>query len=715
MQNEARHRAVFLAAALVICGGRSGADEFERSAYLDVTAPRLALVTSRGEPEPGVLQLELDPAAYRRLIDLGSAVVTRVPLPGRDAVDLELRSFSVVAQHARFVVVSAAGEQTAPVPPHRFLRGRVAGDTDSLAVVGLFEGRIAGFIRTGGATFGFGPREYDLARTGSHDLRIWTSETEERPAGVLCSLDTSTVPSATFHPPTVRGDVTSDTVLRASVAFDTTVEWFQRFGSVTATQNFTLNLLAQVSAIYESEFNVQLEVPYLRVFTAEPDPYTNGVTASSQLLAELRNEWNANQTGIDRTVAHLLTWSGTTTSVNGIAYLDVLCSHAQSPGNSFDYGVSALVGAGTTWETWLLAHELGHNFSSPHTHCYVPEIDQCANESGCYQGSIQQTVGTIMSYCNQVQNVFHPRVVDERLRPAAEAAYPSCIELAGEPGGLRSDQGDGLMVRRALACATETLRNDDGAYNSVLATSGTGQLAAIKRFTPGCYPFRLEQIDVIFGTSSSIAVGRPIRLLVYLDPEGTGTPEQAILVYTEDSTIQFLSNSEFNSYTLAAPVTVSSGDVYIGFYDLLADAQTTTLGIRDSSTSGDSFRATNSTSPESFVPVADATWMIRGAGGAVAAGSVLLEWGSPCNDVELPGQDFAVYLGLFDDFESYTSDTCSTAGARTHIVGGAPDDSFFIVVPVASNAEGSYGLTGEGAERAPATVACKPQQIGACP
>jgi hypothetical protein len=35
-----------------------------------------------------------------------------------------------------------------------------------------------------------------------------------------------------------------------------------------------------------------------------------------------------------------------------------------------------------------------------------------------------------MSYCSSVDPVFHPRVEDERIRPAAEAAYPTCIDLA---------------------------------------------------------------------------------------------------------------------------------------------------------------------------------------------------------------------------------------------------------------------------------------------
>jgi hypothetical protein len=54
-------------------------------------------------------------------------------------------------------------------------------------------------------------------------------------------------------------------------------------------------------------------------------------------------------------------------------------------------------------DAFVVGHELGHNFGSRHTHCYVPPIDECyAGESGCYQGptSCPGGPGTVMSYCH---------------------------------------------------------------------------------------------------------------------------------------------------------------------------------------------------------------------------------------------------------------------------------------------------------------------------
>jgi metallopeptidase family M12-like protein len=103
-------------------------------------------------------------------------------------------------------------------------------------------------------------------------------------------------------------------------------------------------------------------------------------------------------TGTPRDLVHMV--SGKPVQ-GGIAYVNVLCNA------SFGYGVSQVFGSfdlampSQIWDVEVFAHELGHEFGSPHTHCYSPPVDMCYNmEAGCYSGAVVPSQGTIMSYCH---------------------------------------------------------------------------------------------------------------------------------------------------------------------------------------------------------------------------------------------------------------------------------------------------------------------------
>jgi hypothetical protein len=405
-------------------GARRPDAEGERRTRLDLVR-QVAL----REASPDAIAVEVDQTAYQAMLTTDRVVVQSFPLPQADRVDLELTSFDVLTSNARLVSVEELGARELPRPEIYSFRGAAVGDPGSVVTLNLFGGRIAGSIRTAEGEFVVAPGSFDPERPGTGAIEVRRREADpDQPDKPFCAAD------ALEHPVVLAGGPTAlaapaidgNTLLEAEVAIDGTYEWYEHFGSLTAAQNYILNVMAQVSTIYENEVNVQLVVPYLRVFTTSADPYTD-TTNTSTLLSELRSEWNDNQTAIDRTVVHL--FSVRPSGGSGVAYLDVLCNHASRPGRSYDYGVSTLSARGSSWEKELVAHELGHNFSSPHTHCYVPEIDQCANESGCYDGPVVESVGTIMSYCNSTQPFFHPRVEDERIRPAAEAAYPTCMTI----------------------------------------------------------------------------------------------------------------------------------------------------------------------------------------------------------------------------------------------------------------------------------------------
>jgi len=669
----------------------------------------------------GRIRFEPNAQALERLFRSRNARMVGFPLPGGEWVDLEVVSTDLVHGGTRFAVAGPDGVHETAGPLARFFRGNVAGDPDSLVSLNLINGQLAGFVRTRDKEYSFGPRSFAPGGPPARGVDVVDDSLESGPTG---ACDGEAYPSSdgapSNNPRTFMGDagmmqnvLAPDTLLIASVAVEGTVEWVARLGGVAAAEAYTLNLMAQVSAIYENDLAVRIQIPYILMNAAEPDGYTGGSNNTSTHLTELRAKWNGDTVlrGLYRSTVHLL---GTYPSGGaGRAYLDVLCEGVPANASSYDFGVTLLEGAGGSWERRLVAHELGHNFSSPHSHCYSPEIDQCNNtETGCYAGPVVQTTGTVMSYCSTRLSVFHQREIDETLRPGAEAAYPACMAISGSPGTLSGAAGSALAVQVATQCPLQSLVNDDGGNNGAMGYSGMAQAAWVKRFTPACHPFSLSDVEVQFG-NTTIVPGRPVRLVIYTDSSGSGSPAGATLAYSQDVAVQVTGMNQWNRFTLTAPVVLASGDYYIGLYDLVPDMATTYIMDFDTSHTGDSWRQSSGTNPGSYTLTTTGSWMIRALGSGVSPGSVVLSWGVPCNDASVPNQDYAIYQGVLGAWTTLTNLTCSTGYSNSWIVGGSASNVFWLVVPQTSSSEGSYGLSSFG-ERPPAALPCRPQAIGVC-
>ncbi len=199
--------------------------------------------------------------------------------------------------------------------------------------------------------------------------------------------------------------------------------------------------------------------------------------------------------------------------------------------------------------------------------------------------------------------------------------------------------------------------------------------------------------------------GRPIRILVYADPTSSGNPANATLVYSEDTTIKFpLSFTEFQEHVLTTPVTITTGEFYIGVFDLVADEAINFIASYDENTQeGRAYLQVNATDPAGFGLCTganpqcstDRTWMVRAFGSTVpSAGELGVFWGEPCNSGVFPEQDFAVYrgtlaslrMGIFD----HAPVTCSTRrGGSFRVTDGPPESQYWLVTPTQANLEGS--------------------------
>lgn len=434
-------------------------------------------------------------AAARSTAVGGTLRVEAVPLVvgGKESAQvLALERFEVFTPKARIVVHTDAGEKLLPVPANVYLRGTLAGDPSSRVMVSVLEtGEIRGLVTAAGGYWLLGAEAgQSLLQARAIDSQ---RELEESDGGFRCELDSAGQEAFRSEAQALAGKRASRpaSAKAGRGVFDHTaviaIETDQEFlslgaigGNTTTATNYIADLVAYASIIYTEEVQTSWALGHVSLWTTT-DPYAQ--TGACGLL-ELGRHWNINNTGVERTVAHFL--SGKNTNA-GIAWVGVLCRapFSTSPsqlgttcaapvsgtGNyGGDYGFTAGVDANfninspsVVWDILAFTHEIGHNFNSPHTHCYqglngnAAEIDRCYGSqsgTGCYMGTTSlpsgcpgsgQGCGTIMSYCHLISpfnsntslnlGLGHPygvapERVPNRMRDHVEAtaaSNPSCL------------------------------------------------------------------------------------------------------------------------------------------------------------------------------------------------------------------------------------------------------------------------------------------------
>ncbi len=178
--------------------------------------------------------------------------------------------------------------------------------------------------------------------------------------------------------------------------------------SVANTEAWVAALFNEVSILYANQ-NVPLSISEIFVWDT-PDIYQDQ-TSTSGALSEFRS--HRNTTGFNGRLAHLLSTRGLG---GGIAYLNVLCSNSNNYAVSANLSTNIVPFPNYSWNVNVVAHELGHNFGSPHTHACSwngnnTQIDDCGNvylnNNGQSTGScfdennpIIPQDGSVMSYCH---------------------------------------------------------------------------------------------------------------------------------------------------------------------------------------------------------------------------------------------------------------------------------------------------------------------------
>lgn len=330
----------------------------------------------------------LDDARYQAL-KTGPAHFTLrgFVLPTGLRVDMNLERFEVFAVGAQIVKGSEAGDIALPKPDVVTMRGTVVGKPESTVYLALSPTGCNGWVEMDGKLHMLssgGPHNYpiearDVASIPDYAPEPWRCETYV-PRDGGCEEGVS---AQVGNWPRV-----------CSVAVETDYEFTGNLfgGNTAASTAYVATLFGAMNTIYKRDFKTDIVVRYVRVWDTPNDPWSAAGTGDE--LGAFQAYWNANMTGVKRTLAHFLSGRGLG---GGVAWLTVLCN------GSYGYGLSAnlagyfppgLQPSHSNWDPFVVAHEMGHNFGNPHTHDYNPPLDRCGIDCA------PPVAGTIMSYCH---------------------------------------------------------------------------------------------------------------------------------------------------------------------------------------------------------------------------------------------------------------------------------------------------------------------------
>jgi Metallo-peptidase family M12/IPT/TIG domain/FlgD Ig-like domain/Abnormal spindle-like microcephaly-assoc'd, ASPM-SPD-2-Hydin len=407
--------------------------------------------------------LTIQPASLRTITSRKQGFSFTLPHSKKQLV-ISVQPYNPFTTTARFIAKTPEGDVEIVLDDDFVLyRGIVEGDKTSLVSMSASRGGVLMTIRTARETLTLeqvpnsesdSPQTLDkslLTEDSELPFVLYSTADNKRQRTFLCGAEEQTdehgeegsahQPSTPIRQLNDKNTTSVQALQECEMGIDIDFATYQSLGSSqTQAAQYAAAVIAAVSQIYERDINTRLAVSYVQVWTSA-DPYSNATTTGAA-LSQFAQTWNSNYTSINRDLAHLFSVRGLG---GGVAYLDVLCNKTRG------YGLSANLRArfpiDPAWTTYIVAHEIGHNFGSRHTHsCWWQggAIDRCApaeavsGQAPCFT-TVVASRGTIMSYCHLqaggVANIdmnFHPLCISY-MRSRAEAA--SCLGSSSGGGG----------------------------------------------------------------------------------------------------------------------------------------------------------------------------------------------------------------------------------------------------------------------------------------
>lgn len=424
------------------------------------------------------------------------------------------------------VTTSESNGQGVDWTPGLYYRGTVRGSQKSLAAISIFEDEIIGVVdaeEEGNMVLGktgYSKSEYVFYKTD--DFLIDQS--------FECGVD-----EPGFMPENLKQlqDVANAGNTKAvancvNVYLECEYDMYQENGSsVSNTTNQMTGIFNVVATIYQNEM-ITTNVSEIFVWST-PDSYSTSSTSNALTsFRNLRSSYNGD-------LAHLI--SRGAPSGGGVAWVDALCT---SYGYAYSYINSTYAQLPTySWTVNVIAHEMGHNLGSSHTHACVwngnnTAYDGCGPAAGYSEGCdgpLPTNGGTTMSYCHLVSGIGINMNNGFGDQPGdlirAEVTNASCLSACGPPcnltvsvTGTNANGGNNGTANAAASSGTTP-------YNYAWSNGGSG--SSLTGLAPGTYTCTVTDAASCVATGSYTVLdvtpctGSDMTLTIVLDnyPEET--------------------------------------------------------------------------------------------------------------------------------------------------------------------------------------------------
>jgi len=337
-------------------------------------------------------------------------LIFNIPIAENKILELELTQSFPLSEDFTLLRINSFGKETKTHNPGLHYSGIIRGKENSIVSVSVFENFVMGIIsdETGNYILGSIKNEdnsysdkyiyyndldisvrnkFKCGVEGNEEMFIKAmKDAENRSQEISSNDDISTLP--------------------VKIYFEADYQMFLDGQNNTQNvSNFITGMFNSVKTIYQNE-SIPIVISSIGIWTVS-DPYRN-LTDPFDILASFGR---FNQNDFQGNLAHLL--STRNEGLGGIAWIRVLCADYNAQDFSGRYAFSNIDPGYNNYPTYswtinVVAHEMGHNFGSRHTHsCVWPvaggsirAIDSCYTaEGGCFPNP-RPRVGTIMSYCH---------------------------------------------------------------------------------------------------------------------------------------------------------------------------------------------------------------------------------------------------------------------------------------------------------------------------